>query len=808
MREDYHVLRTILRGGVAMAVSLIALLAVVTANASLDQPVQAQPLAANDASPALRATSTFTIDLQLVANGLSSPVYVTHAGDGSGRLFVVEQTGAIRVIKNGVLSSTPFFSLTDKIFCCGERGLLSMAFDPDYKTNGVFYVYYTALNGDVTIERYIVATPASDVASIISSTLILAVAHPAGNHNGGQLQFGPDGYLYAGLGDGGGAGDQHGTIGNGQDPAVLLGKILRLNVRGVPTYTIPASNPFTQTVGYRPEIWALGLRNPWRFSFDRSTGDLYIGDVGQDCYEEIDYQPVASHGGENYGWRRLEGFHAFDPANMTNCSQPTPTPPDVTLPIVEVPHPTGEAIVGGYVYRGNAYPAIRGVYFYADEVTGQFWTLERINSAWVSTEIPKPDLSISSFGEDESGELYAANYNTGTIYKIISAPTASPSIDLSTSTKTALPSTVQRDNVVTYTIVLRNTGDPFYDTVRVTDTVPAGLSYAAGSLAATSGVIDASAAPTLKWHGTMSTTPTSIVTITYRALLTAGSSQLITNTATIDPVLNPPLTRSATITVTTSSPNLSGSTKQAAIASAQWNAVLTYTIVLRNSGQPFSATVRVTDTIPTGLTYLAASFKASRGTPDDSAAPTLKWSGDMLNTSAVTISYRAVVTAFTSQTLNNTATIDPGFSAPFNRLAAVAVNGPTLTNSAKLISAVAARSGEVVSYTIVVRNTGGLFPTVVHVTDTLPSSLAYVPGSLTASSGTPDDSAAPTLKWSGVMSTTPVITLTYAVSVATTSAKTITNTALINPGYAPPFARAASVIVNPRYMFLPVILRN
>ncbi len=234
-------------------------------------------------------------------------------------------------------------TLTDKVSCCGERGLLSIAFDPAYKTNGTFYVYYTALNGDVTIERYVVSNPASDVANVSSSKIILSEPHPATNHNGGQLQFGPDNYLYAGLGDGGGAGDDHGTIGNGQDPTKLLGKILRLDVRGVPTYTIPASNPFAQTAGYRPEIWALGLRNPWRFSFDRETGDLYIGDVGQDCFEEIDYQPAASPGGENYGWRLMEGFHQFDPANMSNCNQPVITPAGITRPIAEYQHPIGEA---------------------------------------------------------------------------------------------------------------------------------------------------------------------------------------------------------------------------------------------------------------------------------------------------------------------------------------------------------------------------------------------------------------------------------------------------------------------------------
>jgi uncharacterized repeat protein (TIGR01451 family) len=357
-------------------------------------------------------------------------------------------------------------------------------------------------------------------------------------------------------------------------------------------------------------------------------------------------------------------------------------------------------------------------------------------------------------------------------------------------------------------IVLRNSGVPFYDTVRVTDTVPVGLSYVAGSLAASSGAIDASAAPTLKWSGTMSTTPTSIVTITYRALVTASSIQSITNTATIDPALNPPLTRSAIITVTTSGPDLSGSTKQASAASTQWNTVLTYTIVLRSSGQSFTQTVRVTDTLPAGLAYVPGTLTATRGTADDSAAPQLKWNGDMLNTPAVTLTYRAAVTAFTSQTLNNTVTIDSGVGAPLNRSAVVGVNGPDLTGSAKLVSSGTARSGEAVAYTIVVRNTGGAFPTTVRVTDTLPSGLAYVPGSLAATSGTPDAASAPTLKWNGAMSVTPVVTLTFAVTVTTPNAESIVNTATINPGYGSPIARAVPIVVNPHEMFLPLILRN
>ena len=544
-------LRTILRGGAALAVSMIAFLAVVAANASSDQPTPTQSLASSAAPTVLHAASNFTIDLQIVANGLSAPVYVNHAGDGSGRLFVLEQAGYIRIIKNGTLLSTPYLTLTSKVECCSEQGLLGLAFDPNFESNGTFYVNYTtnhpSARGDTVVARYQVANAAVDVANVLTVTNLITIGQPESNHNGGDLHFGPDGYLYIGMGDGGGAGDQHGTIGNGQDPAVLLGKILRLNVRGVPTYTIPASNPFTQTLGYKPEIWAVGVRNPWRFSFDRLTGDLFIGDVGQDCYEEIDYQPAASHGGENYGWRRLEGFHAFDPADMTNCSQPTPKPSDVTLPIVEVPHPTAEAIVGGYVYRGSVYPAVQGVYFYADEVTGRLWTLQRINSAWVSTEISKPGLSISSFGEDESGELYAANYNDGTIYRIISGPIVPPPTDLSASTKSVLPGAAQFDQVVTYTIVLRNTGAPFTDAVRVTDTVPAGLSYVAGSLAATRGIPDASAAPTLKWTGVMSTA--AAITLTYAATVATDTTKTLTNTVLINPGYAPPFARSVGLIV-------------------------------------------------------------------------------------------------------------------------------------------------------------------------------------------------------------------------------------------------------------------
>ncbi|MGD9974492.1 MAG: sorbosone dehydrogenase family protein, partial [Desulfatirhabdiaceae bacterium] len=251
------------------------------------------------------------IVIEPYGSGFSSPVHITHAADGAGRLFVVEQPGRIQIMKNGGTLPVPFLDISDRVSCCGERGLLSVAFPPDYAMKGYFYVNYTNLSGDTVVARYhISANP--DVADAATEEILLTIAQPFANHNGGQLAFGPDGYLYIGTGDGGSGGD---PFNNGQSTNVLLGKILRIDVEaGIEPYAIPATNPFQLIEGYRPEIWALGLRNPWRFSFDTLTGDLFIGDVGQNEYEEINFQPAESTGGENYGWRIMEGFHCYNPA--------------------------------------------------------------------------------------------------------------------------------------------------------------------------------------------------------------------------------------------------------------------------------------------------------------------------------------------------------------------------------------------------------------------------------------------------------------------------------------------------------------
>ncbi len=347
------------------------------------------------------------IALQAVGSGFRQPTTIANAGDGSGRLFVLEQRGRIRVLAAGATGT--FLDISDRVSCCIERGLLGLAFPPGYATKGRFYVHYTNLAGNVVIARYRVSAD-PNVADPASEEILLTIDHPYANHNGGQLAFGPrDGYLYIGVGDGGSEEDPHNY---GQNPGVLLGKILRIDVEGgTMPYAVPPDNPFVSRPGYRPEIWALGLRNPWRFSFDRETGDLYIADVGQDRYEEVDFQPASSRGGENYGWRIMEGLHCFNP---DPCD-----PAGLVQPVAEYDHALGCSITGGYVYRGPDV-ALRGVYYYGDYCSGRMWGLRQENGAWQNTQLLKSPYPISTFGEDEAGNVYLADYAGGRIYQLTS----------------------------------------------------------------------------------------------------------------------------------------------------------------------------------------------------------------------------------------------------------------------------------------------------------------------------------------------------------------------------------------------------
>ncbi len=350
------------------------------------------------------------ISLTKVVGGLSQPTHLTHAGDRSGRLFVTEQQGRIRIVRNGALLTRPFLDIANRVSCCGERGLLSVAFPSNYATKKYFYVNYTNVAGNTVVARYRL-TNNPNIADPNSEQIILTVQQPYANHNGGQLAFGRDGYLYIGMGDGGGAGDPQN---NAQNPASLLGKMLRIDVEsgGTPTafYSIPPTNPFIQTAGYRPEIWALGLRNPWRFSFDRRTGDLYIADVGQSAYEEVNVQLASSPGGENYGWKIMEGAHCY---NSNTCN-----PTGLVLPVAEYGRSQGCSITGGMVYRGWKYRSMWGTYFYGDYCTGRIWGLKPKPTGWQSALLLDSPHNISSFGEDQVGNLYITDLVNGDIYLI------------------------------------------------------------------------------------------------------------------------------------------------------------------------------------------------------------------------------------------------------------------------------------------------------------------------------------------------------------------------------------------------------
>ncbi len=353
-----------------------------------------------------------SVGLQLRVAGFSEPTHITNADDGSDRLFVVEKGGTIQILKNGAVLPTAFLTIGDRLINEGEQGLLSVAFPANYETSRQFYVYYTNKDGDNVVSRFQTSANA-DVAIASSEQIVLTIPHPVeDNHNGGQLAFGADGYLYVATGDGGGSGDPNN---NAQNPRSLLGKILRLDVNspGVTTYAIPSSNPFVGTQdptnAYRDEIWALGLRNPWRFSFDRTTNDLYIADVGQNAFEEVNVQPATSSGGKNYGWRILEASARYN--NSTASTD------GLVLPVAEYPHSQGKSITGGYVYRGSD-PALQGIYFYGDFVNGKLWGLRRDGNLWENKLLLDSAYGISTFGEDEAGNLYVADYFGGSIYQL------------------------------------------------------------------------------------------------------------------------------------------------------------------------------------------------------------------------------------------------------------------------------------------------------------------------------------------------------------------------------------------------------
>jgi glucose/arabinose dehydrogenase len=347
------------------------------------------------------------LDLRRVGRGFEAPLLVTHAGDGTGRLFVVEQFGRIRLLRDGSPQRDPFLDVSSLVSAGGERGLLGLAFHPDYETNGRFFVNYTDSSGDTVIVEYRVSRDPAHAAPG-SARVILREDQPYANHNGGNLVFGPDGYLYIGMGDGGSGGDPHG---NGQRTDTLLGKMLRIDVDGAGPYRIPPDNPFVGDRQGRAEIWGTGLRNPWRFSFDRETGDLWIGDVGQDQVEEVN-RTRAGRGGSNYGWNVMEGTQCYSPSE--GCD-----PKGLVHPIAVYPTSLGCAVVGGYVYRGSRFPALRGGYFFADYCAGVMFAIDsEARSRQEPVTLLQTGHPISSFGEDEGGELYVTDLASGDILQV------------------------------------------------------------------------------------------------------------------------------------------------------------------------------------------------------------------------------------------------------------------------------------------------------------------------------------------------------------------------------------------------------
>ena len=354
-----------------------------------------------------------------VANGLSQPVGLTAPPGDTARIFIVEKTGTIRILKGSQILSRAFLDISSIVSNGSEQGLLGLAFHPQYASNGKFYIYYTDKpNGNIHVAEYVVSSN-PDSASATNREILFVDHSLQTNHNGGQVAFGPDGYLYIGLGDGGGGGDPYG---NGQNLNALLAKILRIDIDSGSPYAIPAGNPFQGQAGKRGEIWSYGLRNPWRFSFDRGNGDMYIGDVGQNRYEEVDYEPAGT-GGRNYGWVTMEGNHCYPSGNACNQT-------GLTLPVAEYDHQAGCSVTGGYVYRGSLNPDLVGTYFYGDYCTGIVRSFRILNGSaaeendWTGTlrtEAGGAMQGLSSFGQDAAGELYLVLLG-GEVYRITKSP--------------------------------------------------------------------------------------------------------------------------------------------------------------------------------------------------------------------------------------------------------------------------------------------------------------------------------------------------------------------------------------------------
>jgi glucose/arabinose dehydrogenase len=390
---------------IRIAVLLVAALAV----SACGQP--SRPEGSAVAAAPASALAGVTVAAEIAIQGLSNPVDVANAGDGSGRLFVVEQAGSILIVRNGAVLGQPFLDIHERIASGGERGLLGLAFHPDFPTDPRFFVDYTDVNGDTVVASYVVDPARPDLADPGSETILLKVTQPFANHNGGAVVFGPDGMLYIALGDGGSGGDPQG---NGQRLDTLLAKILRIDVDD-PTpgrpYAIPKDNPFIATPGAKPEIWLTGLRNPWRMRFDAPTRDLWIGDVGQNAWEEIDVAR-AGKGGLNFGWNRMEGFHCYAPPS--GCDQI-----GLTMPVTEYGHQDGCAVIGGVVVHDVRQGELNGGYLFGDACSDRVWVIDPTSDGPQAPVLAAQiGRTLSSIGEAEDGTVYATSLGRGELIRL------------------------------------------------------------------------------------------------------------------------------------------------------------------------------------------------------------------------------------------------------------------------------------------------------------------------------------------------------------------------------------------------------
>jgi uncharacterized repeat protein (TIGR01451 family) len=660
--------------------------------------------------------------------GFTHPTHLASARDGSGRLFVIEQPGRIRIIKNGVLLATPFLDIRARVGTIyGSDGLFSVAFPPDFATKKHFYVNYVPAGGDLIIARYRL-TSNPDVADPNSEEIVL-VDPRFPDHSGGELAFGPlDGYLYFGRGTGSSGNPDNG----GQDLSVLRGKIMRIDVEsGNPTtYTIPATNPFVATPNARPEIWALGLRNPWSSSFDRVTGDYYIADVGNAMREEVNFQPADSPGGENYGWNIMEGSLCFEPP--TNCDST-----GLTLPVAEFDHSQGCAsITGGTVYRANRYPTLYGIYFYSDWCSGRLWGLQPTNGAWQSALLFDTTLAIIGFAEDESGQLWISDYYGGAIYPIKEGPPVP--IDLSLTQNDSQDPSLAGSRL-TYTIQLKNNSSALATGVVVTDTMPAGASFVSAS-------------------SSLGTSTRSGGTITFRIpSLASGASATIT--LIVQPQTTGTIANAVNVIANEPDTDLSNndSTESTTIAPAtdlkvtltDWKTVIaagsqtTYTITVTNGGPMEVTGASITDTFPTNFTGVTFTTTQTGGATGFSSSGSGNIHDSVYMPAGSKITYKATgkLSSAASGTLSNTATVTApaGVSDP-NTANNSATDSDNITFKADLKVTItdgktAATRGTTSTYTLVVINGGPSNVTGAVIRDTFPAAFTGVTFTATQTGG-------------------------------------------------------------------------